>query len=341
MTDSPVTDSVFGSVHLGYVVIETEKFSDWRRFGADAVGMHVDGLDARTMRFRMDDHECRFLLRRGPAEDVTALGWQVDDHESFDRVVARVTAAGVPIREGSEEHCALRGVERLLRFPGPKGIAQEIFTTARLGATPYRATTAFVTGEAGLGHVAITSKRPTHMREYFTTVFDARLSDYIDETVGGVKLKARFLRVDERHHSVAIAAVRGLPIDPVRTRVQHVNVQVTTLDDMVGAYQRVTDLGFPMMWEIGQHTNDRELSFYAGTPSGFEWEVGWNPLVVDESTWEPSTHKGFSIWGHQREGETVAHKLAQFRRGVASLTEREEWVPELSGKGIPDHGPLG
>jgi hypothetical protein len=28
------------------------------------------------------------------------------------------------------------------------------------------------------------------------------------------------------------------------------------------------------------------------TPSGFEWEVGWNPIVVDEKTWEPTTYQG-------------------------------------------------
>jgi len=28
------------------------------------------------------------------------------------------------------------------------------------------------------------------------------------------------------------------------------------------------------MWSIGQHTNDRELSYYCRTPSGFELEVG-------------------------------------------------------------------
>ena len=37
-----VRPSVFGNVHLGYIVIETQKFSDWRRFGRDAIGMHLD-----------------------------------------------------------------------------------------------------------------------------------------------------------------------------------------------------------------------------------------------------------------------------------------------------------
>jgi Glyoxalase/Bleomycin resistance protein/Dioxygenase superfamily len=61
-----------------------------------------------------------------------------------------------------------------------------------------------------------------------------------------------------------------LPVNPVRTRVQHVNVQVATLDDMVASYQRVKELGFDMALSVGQHTNDKELSYYARTPPGFD-----------------------------------------------------------------------
>ncbi|WP_234796776.1 sensor histidine kinase, partial [Mycolicibacterium porcinum] len=41
-----------------------------------------------------------------------------------------------------------------------------------------------------------------------------------------------------------------------------------------------------------------------------------NPLVVDETTWEPTTHQGISIWGHTPEGQTVIDKLAQFKAGA-------------------------
>lgn len=162
---------VFGRVHLGYVVVETQRFTDWRRFGADAVGLHVDELTRDTMRFRLDDHECRFLLRRGPAEDVTAVGWQVDDHETFDAILARVTAAGVPVVEGSDQECALRGVERLWRFPGPKGVATEIFTTPLRTAAPLQMQMSqFVTGDAGMGHLAITTKDAAALHRYYEAV---------------------------------------------------------------------------------------------------------------------------------------------------------------------------
>ncbi|MGN9757633.1 VOC family protein [Streptomyces sp. SD31] len=335
--NTPVTPSVFGAVHLGYLVIETNRFADWRRFGTDAIGMHHDALSRDLMRFRIDDHECRFLLQRGPAEDVVTTGWHIDDHASFEQIEARIRAHGVPCVAGSAEEAALRGVERFLRFPGPKGITQEICTTPVQSAEPLTMlTSGFVTGDSGMGHVAITSTKPTQLRGYFNTVLDARLTDCIEETISGVKLKVRFLRVNERHHTIAIAAVRGLPVDPVRTRVQHLNVQAESLDDVARSYERVHELGFEMALSVGQHTNDKELSYYAVTPSGFEWEMGWNPIVVDESTWEPSTHQGISIWGHKPVGQTIVDKLEQFRLGARSLVHPEKTVRALSGAGTPD-----
>jgi 2,3-dihydroxybiphenyl 1,2-dioxygenase len=336
MTAAP--PSVFGKVHLGYVVIETDKFADWRRFGQDAIGMHYDDTLPDVTRFRLDDNECRFLLQRGPAEDVTALGWQVDDHATFDEILARVTGRSVPVTEGTADEVALRGVERLVRFPGPNGLAQEVFTRACTTDTPLdmRVGGGFVTGESGMGHVAITSKKPHQVRGYYNTVFDARLTDYIDETISGLKLKIRFLRVNERHHSVAIAAINRLPVNPIRTRIQHLNIQVADLDDMVASYQRIKKLGFHMALVVGQHTNDRELSYYATTPSGFEWEVGWNPIVIDENTWEPTTYQGISIWGHTSGGQTIIDKLAQFKTATQSLLRHEDAVPALAGAGIPD-----
>lgn len=333
-----VYPSVFGNVQLGYIVIETQKFAQWRRFGRDAIGMHLDEMDTGHLRFRLDDHECRFLLRYGPAEDVVALGWQVQDHETFDRIVARVVDRAVPIDEGSEEDAALRGVERLLRFPGPKGMVQEIFTRPLTTSAPLlMKNSAYVTGASGMGHVAITSVEPQKLRGYYNTVFDARLTDYIDETISGVSLKIRFLRVNERHHSIAVANVRGLKMNPIRTRIQHLNIQVAELDDMIRSFERVRQLGFGMALAVGQHTNDRELSYYALTPSGFEWEVGWNPFTIDEDTWEPSTHRGISIWGHSAAGQTVVQKLERFKNAARSFGNTEITVPELSGPGIADY----
>ena len=194
----------------------------------------------------------------------------------------------------------------------------------------------FVTGHGGIGHVAVTSEKPHQIHGYYNTVFDARLSDYIDETIGGVELKIRFLRVNQRHHSVAIAAVDRLPINPIRTRIQHVNVQVADFGDLTASYRRVKELGFQIALAVGQHTNDRELSYYATTPSGFDWEVGWNPIVVDEKTWDPTTHQGISVWGHSPQQRTISAKLAQIKTSARSLLHREDTVFVPIGYRHPD-----
>jgi hypothetical protein len=40
------------------------------------------------------------------------------------------------------------------------------------------------------------------------------------------------------------------------------------------------------------------LSFYAMTPSGFQFEYGWGARLVDDATWTPEVHDRISEWGH-------------------------------------------
>ena len=93
------------------------------------------------------------------------------------------------------------------------------------------------------------------------------------------------------YHSIAIANVRALPINPIRTRVQHLNIEVAILDDMTHAYQRVRQLGFDMALSVGQHTNDKELSFYALTPSKYRYSRNpkWPGAVVTALWWVATT----------------------------------------------------
>jgi hypothetical protein len=49
---------------------------------------------------------------------------------------------------------------------------------------------------------------------------------------------------------------------------------------------------------LGRHTNDRMISFYARSPSGFEVEYGYGGHLVDDATWEPGELAAVSSWGH-------------------------------------------
>ncbi|WP_433463586.1 FAD-dependent monooxygenase [Spirillospora sp. CA-128828] len=158
-------------------VIDTELVKEWP--GHDRLRFHCDpdrpAVDCPTP---LGHHRWEFPVLPGEDEKelvTDAAVWRLLDRQGIT----------------GEHVSVLRGVERLWRFPGPKGITQEIFTRPRLASGPPALRTGgFVTGEDGMGHIALTSTRPARLRGYFTTVFDARLTDYIDETISGVKLRS-------------------------------------------------------------------------------------------------------------------------------------------------------
>ena len=329
-TKSSNSGSLFGRISLGYVVVESRKLPQWQRFARDGLGVHVDSVEGGALALRIDAHQRRLIVRDGPAEDVVAIGWQLADEPALQQLLARLQASGIDVREASAAQAAERGVERSWTFNGPKRLRFELFTRALVTDHALdMLASGFVTGGMGMGHFAMTTREPEAALRFFQQVFDARLSDTIEDKLNGVTLELSFLRLNERHHSVAIAATRGKRMNPLRTAIHHLNLQAAGLDDVTEAYRRLRGMGYAIANAIGQHPNDREVSFYVATPSGFEIELGWNPIVVDEaaeSRWQPGHYRGISLWGHFPESLTLAAKLGQMGRGLASLGRKEHTV---------------
>lgn len=328
MTNKPHDENVFGALQMGYAIVESNKLQEWRRFLKQGIGLHEVRADD-GLAFRMDEHARRFIVRPGPAEDFVALGYQVRDASALDIILARLTSRKIEFREGSPEEAAQRGVQSFIAVRGPKDLPIELFTQPVIDTSPLAMlATGFVTGPSGMGHVALTSRQPEKVQRFWQEIFDARLSDRISQKLAGVTLDVAFLRLNERHHSVAIAATRGLRLDPIRTKAQHINMVAASLSDVTGAFVRLRDLGFEMAHEIGQHPNDHEISFYVLSPSGFEVELGWAALTVDESTWTPDRHyNAISSWGHKPEKSSalsmVLLNIGTLYRGVRSLFAAE------------------
>ena len=70
------------------------------------------------------------------------------------------------------------------------------------------------------------------------------------------------------------------------------------MDDVGLCWDRVLRAGHRVAQTLGRHPNDRMFSFYAYTPSGFQFEYGWGGREVDDDTWEPTTYDQISEWGH-------------------------------------------
>ena len=324
--DLPAAPNLFGRISLGHVVVESRQRAEWQRFAGEGLGLHVDAVDG-GLALRIDEHARRIIVRDGAAEDVTAIGWQLHDDDALRLALGRLRVARIDVREVGGDEAAARGAERLWVFDGPKRLRFELFTRPLLAKPPAMLASGFVTGAMGLGHFAMTTREPEAVLRFFRQVFDARLSDTIEDKLNGVTLELSFLRVNERHHTMAIAATRGKRMNPLRTGIHHLNLQAQSLDDVTEAYRRMRGLGFAISNGIGQHPNDRELSFYVASPSGFDVEFGWNPiLVTDEAAWQPAHYHGISLWGHFPESLTFSDKLGQMGRGIASLTRKEYTV---------------
>ncbi len=303
-------DDIFGSVKMGYLVIESKKLDEWRRFLKQGIGLHLESEHEAQLAFRMDSHERRLIIQEGGAEDVAAIGLQLRDQATFDLVLTRLTQRKISFEEGTSEEAEQRGVTSFVRVMGPKAVPLELFMDAKISSTPLNMlASGFVTGDSGWGHVAITSRLPEKMQRFWQEIFNARVSDHVSQKVGGAMLDVTFLRLNERHHSVAIAATRGVRLDPIRTKIQHFNMVANRLQDVSGAFERLRDLGFAMAHEIGQHPNDKEVSFYAISPSGFEVELGWDALKVDEATWTQAQYNAISTWGHKPENPSALSGL--------------------------------
>ena len=282
---------------LGYLGIEVSDLDAWRRFATDMLGLAVAAPRADgALPLRMDDHDHRFLLHQGTADDVAYVGWEVADGAAMAAVRDRVARAGVAVRAGTASEAEIRGVQEMVHFDDPNDIRTEIFHGPALGLRTFKTSkiaSGFKTGVRGMGHVLVNARDVVKTERFYRDVLGFRLSDYVDTDFMGTPVHAVFLHVNPRHHSLAFATLQ-LP-----KRLHHVMLETNSLDDVGAAYYRAQDLGVPIALGLGRHQNDRMISFYGVTPSGFCFEVGWGAREVDDETWEVKTYNGASEWGHR------------------------------------------
>lgn len=305
---------------LGYMIVESEKLDEWEVFLRDGIGAHVDRFPNEVV-MRLDDRERRMVIRRGPAEDVVSLGFELDTPKDLEAMRTHLASLGEKPVDG--DGAALRAVDSFFTIDGPKGLAIEFFVGGKRTNRPLAMISqGFTTGPGGLGHAVLFSKTPEALVTWLQERLGARLTDRITDKLQGIEMEFTFLHLNERHHSVAVAATKGLRIDPIRTRIQHMMIEADNLDDVGDAYLRCKDMGYRIALGMGQHPNDKGLSFYVVTPSGFELELGADPVRIGDD-WEVKEYRGISKWGHKPEFRPEKkEKASQLWTAIKSLFRR-------------------
>ncbi|OZE92396.1 hypothetical protein CH298_02305 [Rhodococcoides fascians] len=277
---------------LGYLGFTTTDLPGWRTFANDMLGLEVVDLDNGDVALRTDERAWRIRVHAADTDSHAFTGWELPDAEALERLSIRLDAHGVTWREDTEL-ATDRGVLRLLRCQDPDGNELEFFYGSRAASDRFVSPLGhrFVTGSQGLGHIVLYVQDEHVARDFYLNVLGFSLSDMV---IMSPDIRVYFTRVNARHHSLAFGHVPGST-----ERFAHLMLQIDDFDAIGAAYDKALGGSADITQTLGRHTNDRMLSFYMRTPSGFEIEFGTDGVAVEDDSWSVSTYDRPSIWGHE------------------------------------------
>jgi len=275
---------------LGYVGIGASDLDAWSDFATSQLGLQQVDRSTSCRAFRMDDRRQRIIADTDHADAERYFGWEVADAAALDALAAKLEAARVAVRHEPRALADQRFVRDLISFRDPDGIRLEAFHGPLLADEPFkpgRNISGFRTGAQGLGHAVLMVADFDVSLAFYQDLLGFRISDFICNPV-----KAAFLHVNARHHSLAL-------FQHPRLGLHHLMMELYSLDDVGQSYDRALAVDNRVAVTLGRHHNDYMTSFYMRTPSNFLVEYGWGAREVDVTTWQPEEMTTLaSFWGH-------------------------------------------
>lgn len=293
-------------LELGYLGFEVSDLVQWESYAANVLGLgvvrgpnEVDGKETRLL--RMDKENYRFILTQGSADDCIYCGWKVTNKEAVESFSQHLNSLNHAWQWATDEELTLRNIDKMLHFSDPDGNRHEVYCAPVATEAAFSSdvvNSGFVTGDGGLGHIVFEVENYPGVVEFAETVLGFNLSDHIYMAVEPeVKIEISFFHTNERHHSFAVAP--RAPGPGAIKSVHHFMLETAVVSDVGLARDRYLAAGLPVVMDIGQHPNDKMISFYGLTPSGFCVEFGCGGVIVDEDHWSTTSYEGISEWGHQ------------------------------------------
>lgn len=286
---------------LGYVVAETRDLAAWQGFATNVLGlMPAAAPGPGALAFRIDERPFRLLVTEGAREGFLTAGLEFVCAAEYEAALARLREAGVALDQATDAEARARHAHALTRVSDPDGNRLELYHGHVLDYVPFTSpagVSGFITGNMGLGHVVFPTTRLEASRSFFVDLLGMGDSDrtrvYLSPDPNDPGLGLYFLHADNpRHHTVAIAEF------PQPSGLIHMMLETNSIDDVGRALERAQKAGAHISASLGRHANDKMISFYVRSPSGFDIEYGCDGWQVDWSTFTPTTSLIDSIWGH-------------------------------------------
>jgi|TARA_R100000501_G_scaffold17919_1_gene34987 3,4-dihydroxy-9,10-secoandrosta-1,3,5(10)-triene-9,17-dione 4,5-dioxygenase len=286
---------------LAYIRIEAQDLDAWRSFGEGVVGAAATAeSDADTLFLRIDDRPWRFCIEKGSRDHFIAAGLEFPTEEAFREGVAKLRNAGVELTDGDAATIKHRQVKGMVMCQDPGGNHLELVWGNPVAGTPFvspAGVSQFVTADMGLGHVVFPTDKYEETRSFYKDLLGFGDSDEMrvmlpDGPEQGLGMS--FMHATgPRHHTVAVTEF------PSPTGLIHTMVEVSNIDEVGLALDRAVKAGVHISSSLGRHTNDKMISFYMRTPSGFDIEYGCDGIQThDWSRYTPTVTAKEDLWGH-------------------------------------------
>lgn len=244
---------------LGYVVIAVEDLAAATAWWSRYVNLEVSETAEGGIHLRGGtDHHWIVLEQATTRTGVQRMAFEIEHAEDLDAFGRRLADEGVEVEDVPGEWTGPG-----IRFTDPDGYAIELF--AGMGHVPVTPTTPWVPPRELLHAVVAVSDLERSVDFYKRILGMAESDRVIGKTV--------FLRGKIGwHHALVLGAGRGEP--PL---LDHVCVQMDTIDDLMRVRARFLEDGQPLARDLLRHPTSDSMGFYAQAnpaPTTVEFCIG-------------------------------------------------------------------
>lgn len=271
---------------IRYVRLGTRDLAAADRFAREVVGLEFAREEAGARYYRSDDRDHTLVYFEGDPRDHT-VGFELRDAAALDVAAGQLSDRGLPVHHGTREECEWRRVEDFVSFTDPTGNRIDLVVRPHHSGRRY-----FPSRDAGItgfSHVGLCTTNAARDEAFWCDVLGARVSDRIGE--------AALLRIDAVHHRVAL-------FPATHAGVQHINHQVTSIDDVMRAWYQLRGHGVKIVFGPGRHPTSGAVFLYFEGPDGMVYEYSTGVRVIapeEEANYRPrqfpATPSSFCMWG--------------------------------------------
>lgn len=268
-----------------YTRLGTRDLDAAEAFGTTVLGLQAVERTAERLYLKSDarHHTLAYFLG-DPAEQIVAF--EIKDWSKLEAAFEQLSKAGVPCGMGSADEAADRHVDGFMWFQDPTGNRIEIVARPHDSGVRY-----FPSRDAGIvcfGHVGLCSTDPVRDQAFWLRHFNVMISDWIGP--------CPLLRVNERHHQMALFATD-------HKGIQHINFQVREVDDVMRAWYFLQERGARIVFGPGRHpTSGGNFLYFEGPDEViFEYSNSDRKIIDDVANYRPRQFplqsSSFCMWG--------------------------------------------